>query len=150
MSIRLDITTEAHDIIERAHNYAHDSFSSDEVRELRRNLESLQRRNDTQAQSISSYHAAEEKWALERAAMTEERDLLRARIPRAYIMTRKSEWLRMFREVRGFLNACRAEHHGTDFSGRMHAINALDAAVEFLNGEERTQAVNDAAQEPRE
>lgn len=66
------------------------------------------------------------------SALTEEIDLLRARTPRAYIMTRKSEWLRMFREAIGYLHACRRQHHGTDLSGRQHLSGALEAAMKEL------------------
>jgi hypothetical protein len=77
-------------------------------------------------------------------AKDEEIDLLRARSPRAYIMTRKSEWLRMFREAIGYLHACRRQHHGTDREGRNHLVSALEEAMRELGepeGERRSRVL---------
>ncbi|MGE3582872.1 MAG: hypothetical protein AB7J28_15830 [Hyphomonadaceae bacterium] len=80
------------------------------------------------------------------AAMREEIDLLRARAPRAFIMTRKAEWMRMFREAIGFLRTCRRQHHGTDLDGRRHLIGALEAAMKELGepeSERRARAITE-------
>lgn len=74
------------------------------------------------------------------AALKEELDLLRARSPRAYIMTRKHEWLRMLREAIGYMHTCRRQHHGTDWSGRAHLIDALEAAMKELGEAENERA----------
>jgi hypothetical protein len=44
---------------------------------------------------------------------------------RAYDLTDGAEHQRLFRELRGYLNTCVQDHHGTDFAGRMHAADAL-------------------------
>lgn len=68
-------------------------------------------------------------------AMQEEIDLLRARSPRAYILARQSEWVRLFREVHGYLRACHSKH-GTDWAGRNHAMNALIDAMKFMEADD--------------
>lgn len=45
--------------------------------------------------------------------------------PRAYDLTDGAEHQRLFRELRGYLNTCQKEHHGTDWEGRMFAVDAL-------------------------
>lgn len=72
-------------------------------------------------------------------ARNEDIDLLRARAPRAYILTRKSEWLRMFREAASYLHVCRRQHHGTDWDGRRHLIAALEVALKELGESEDEQ-----------
>ncbi len=51
-------------------------------------------------------------------------------IPKQYDLSEPEELLRLNREVLGYLKACRGEHHGTDFQGRLYAINALSKLVE--------------------
>lgn len=68
-------------------------------------------------------------------AKDEEIDLLRARSPRAYILARKTEWVRLFREVHGYLRTCHNKH-GTDWSGRNHAMNALIEAMKFMEADD--------------
>lgn len=51
-------------------------------------------------------------------------DQLRAIRPQAFIMSRASEWSRLFREVHGYLRVCHGKH-GTDWDGRQHAMDAL-------------------------
>lgn len=45
--------------------------------------------------------------------------------PRPYDLSLSSERLRLFRELRGYLETCKRHHHGTDFEGRQHALDAL-------------------------
>lgn len=62
--------------------------------------------------------------------MSVERESLAAKnSPRPYDLSDPDEVRRLLREVSGYLNACRREHHGTDFSGRRYAIDALDSIV---------------------
>lgn len=68
-------------------------------------------------------------------ALHEEIDLLRARSPRKYILTRKSEWVRLFREVHGYLRTCHRQH-GTDWSGRNHAMDALIEGMKFMEADD--------------
>lgn len=79
-------------------------------------------------------------WALRDAAdeieaLHEEINLLRARAPRKYILARKSEWVRLFREVHGYLRACH-RHHGTDWDGRNRAMDALIDAMKFMEADD--------------
>lgn len=68
-------------------------------------------------------------------AMQEEIDLLRARSPRPYILRRASEWVRLFREVHGYLRTCHSKH-GTDWAGRNHAMNALIEGMKFMEADD--------------
>lgn len=45
--------------------------------------------------------------------------------PRPYDLSSPGEVDRLLREVEGYLHTCRKDHHGTDFKGRMYAIDAL-------------------------
>lgn len=45
--------------------------------------------------------------------------------PRAYDLTMPDEMDRLLREVLGYLNTCRRQHHGTDRPGREFAQEAL-------------------------
>lgn len=73
-------------------------------------------------------------------ALVEEIDLLRARSPRKYILARASEWVRLFREVHGYLRICHRQH-GTDWEGRNHAMNALLEAMEFVGASDAAREV---------
>lgn len=77
-------------------------------------------------------------------ALQEEIGLLRARAPRKYILARKSEWTRLFREVHGYLRTCHRQH-GTDWEGRNHAMNALTEAMEFMGADDAAREVKLAA-----
>ena len=46
--------------------------------------------------------------------------------PRPYDLDDPKEFLRLLREVRGYLHTCRNQHHGTDWDGRRFAIAALE------------------------
>lgn len=54
--------------------------------------------------------------------------------PRAFDLNDPAEHLRLLREVAGYLHTCRREHHGTDFSGRMHAIAAVETMIAEFKG----------------
>ena len=69
------------------------------------------------------------------AAMQEEIDLMRARAPRAFILARKAEWVRLFREVHSFLRVCHNKH-GTDWRGRKHAMDALIEAMKYMEADD--------------
>ena len=45
--------------------------------------------------------------------------------PRAYDLADAGEVDRLLREVAGYLETCRRQHHGTDFQGRMFAADAM-------------------------
>jgi hypothetical protein len=47
-------------------------------------------------------------------------------VPRPYDLSDREEVKRLMREVRGYLHTCRIQHHGTDFEGRLHAIDAVE------------------------
>ena len=97
-----------------------------------------------QLDSESGEGKAMREAAMRLEEMDEELDLLRARAPRAYILTRATEWRRMFGEAIGFLHTCRRQHHGTDLSGRRHLIDALEQAMKELGepeSERRTRAI---------
>lgn len=60
-----------------------------------------------------------------------ERELRAAKnLPRPYDLNDPAEILRLFREVRGYLHTCRREHHGGDWEGRRHAVNAIESMVD--------------------
>jgi hypothetical protein len=66
-------------------------------------------------------------WRLDPMSIVERELLAEKNAPRPYDLNDPTEVRRLLREVSGYLHACRREHHGTDFSGRMYAIDALDA-----------------------
>lgn len=45
--------------------------------------------------------------------------------PRKFDLTSQADCLRLIRETIGYLETCRREHHGTDWEGRVFAIEAL-------------------------
>lgn len=45
--------------------------------------------------------------------------------PQPYDLSQGAELNRLMRELEGYIQACEKEHHGTDFEGRMHALDAL-------------------------
>ena len=45
--------------------------------------------------------------------------------PRAYDIDNPNDVARLFRECAGYLRTCKRHHHGTDFEGRIFAIDAL-------------------------
>lgn len=77
-------------------------------------------------------------------ALTEEIDLLRARAPRKFILARKSEWVRLFRECHGYLRTCHNKH-GTDWAGRNHAMDALIDGMKFMEADEAARETTLAA-----
>ena len=50
--------------------------------------------------------------------------------PQAYDLADQRELMRLMREVRSYLGTCRGRHHGTDYTGRNFAIEALDRICE--------------------
>lgn len=64
------------------------------------------------------------------------RDLKAIPWPRAYIMSRRSEWDRLLRETYGYIHTCRGKC-GSDMSGRDHALTALKEARSLLSEEGR-------------
>jgi hypothetical protein len=100
-------------------------------------LAELKDRNDVITLRNTQINELREEFAAlkaELAARDEDIELLRARAPRKYILTRKLEWVRLFQEVHGYLRTCHAKH-GTDQVGRNHAMNALIQAVADLEDE---------------
>lgn len=55
--------------------------------------------------------------------------------PTTYDLNRPDERLRLLVEVRAYLRCCLREHHGTDFSGRVHAVDALDSWLTRLKSQ---------------
>lgn len=53
-----------------------------------------------------------------------------AAMPRAYDLNNPDEQRRLIREVEGYLRTCKASHHGTDFDGRLYAMEALRSLVD--------------------
>lgn len=62
----------------------------------------------------------------------ENRDLRAIPWPRAYVLSRASEWTRLIRETRGYIHTCRGKC-GSDMSGRDHALEALDEAAKLID-----------------
>lgn len=52
--------------------------------------------------------------------------------PSPYDLTQAAELVRLLRECRDYLQACKRQHHGTDFEGRIFAMDAIDR---ICNGE---------------
>ena len=50
--------------------------------------------------------------------------------PRPYNLDDPAEMRRLMFELRGYIHTCRRDHHGTDWEGRAHAIDALDKILE--------------------
>lgn len=49
--------------------------------------------------------------------------------PRPYRLVESQEQYRLIREIRGYLATCVGSHHGTDFEGRLHALDALTEII---------------------
>jgi hypothetical protein len=45
--------------------------------------------------------------------------------PRAFDLSSKDDTIRLIRETIGYLETCRKEHHGTDWTGRHFALEGL-------------------------
>ena len=101
----------------------------------RGDIECILLRNDIQARNLRTLMDENEALKDKVAGLEEEIVLLRARSPRKYIMARKSEWVRLFREVYGYLHTCQSKH-GTDWAGRNHAMNALLEALKFMEADD--------------
>lgn len=63
--------------------------------------------------------------------MSEDRELAVIRnSPREFILNDPAEVLRLLVEVRGYLHTCRRDHHGGDWEGRRHAVNAIESMID--------------------